>query len=271
METNKNKELLFKQLSLIDGKGSVYVWSNEDGVLSSPRRFITEEDAKEYVALGNERKRFLEKPTCPYVIGTEEEYQKAQRDFVKQKRAKNVKEYSAYVDELVKIKQHEIKALNALQEVCQKFDGKVLNKRFTGAVSEASGFRCSFVEDYECVLDMQYFGHDYSYEIKPYVRIFGSKTKDSNDEGRLYWRWGVGDRLEADEVAAIIEPYINDRKKRIDELKATKKQYSAYVKLAEKAAKLVKELNEYDNILQMWARDHKGTETCVFASRVWRS
>lgn len=271
METTKKKTLLDKILSLIDEKGFVYVWSNEDGVLSIPRRFSTEENAKEYVGLKNELRRFIEMPECPYVIGTEEEYLKAQRDFVKLKRAKNVKEYSAYVDELVKIKQHEIKALNALQEVCKKFDGKVLNKRFTDAVSEASGLRVSFAEDYECVIDMQYFGHDYSYEIKPYVRILGSKTKDSNDAGRLYWRWGVGDRLEADKVAAIIVPYINDRKKRIDELKATKKQYSAYVKLAEKAAKLVKELNEYDNTLQMWARDHKGTEPCVHASRVWRS
>lgn len=271
METNKKKELRDKMLSLIDEKGSVYVWSHEDGVPSSPRRFSTVENAQEYVSLKNERKRLLDTPECSYVIGTGEEYQKAQRDFKKLQRAKQVKDYSAYVDELVKIERHEIKALNALQKVCQKFDGKVINKRFTDAVSEASGLRCSFAEYYECVLDMQYFGYDYSYKLKPYVRIFGSKTKDSNGAGRLCWRWGVGDRLDASKVADIIAPYINDRFKRIDELNATKKQYSAYLKLAEKAAKLVRELNEYDNILQTWARDHKGTESCVYASRVWRS
>lgn len=270
METTK-KTLRDKMLSLIDEKGSVYVWSNADGMPPIPRRFSTEENARECVGLKNELKRFLDMPEFSYVIGTEEEYQKAQRDFLKLQRAKQVKDYSAHVDELVKIKQHEIKALNALQEVCQKFDGKVINKRFTCAVSEASGLRVSFAEYYECVLDMQYFGHDYSYELKPYVRIFGSKTEERSGTGRLFWRWGVGDRLEAGKVADIIAPYINDRLKRIDELKATKKQYYAYVKLAEKAAKLVKELNEYDNTLQMWARDHKGTEPCVHASRVWRS
>lgn len=270
METTK-KTLRDKMLSLIDEKGSVYVWSNADGMPSIPRRFSTEENAREFVGLKNELKRFLDMPEFSYVIGTEEEYQKAQRDFLKLKREKQVTDYSAHVDELVKIKQHEIKALNALQEVCQKFDGKVINKRFTTAVSEASGLRVSFAEYYECVLDMQYFGHDYSYELKPYVRIFGSKTEERSGTGRLFWRWGVGDRLEAGKVADIIAPYINDRLKRIDELNATKKQYSAYLKLAEKAAKLVRELNEYDSTLQAWARDHNGTETGVNASRVWRN
>lgn len=271
METNKKKTLREKMLSLINESGPVYVWSNEEGMPSIPRRFSTEENAKEYVFLQNGLSRILEMPECSYVIGTEKEYQTTQRDFFKLKRAKQVKDYSAYVDEQVKIKQHEIKALKALLEVCKKFDGKVLNKRFTDAVSAASGLHCSFAEYYECVLDMQYFGHDYGYQLKPYVRIFGSKTEERNGTGRLLWRWAVGDRLEADKVADIIAPYINDRFKRIDELNATKKQYSAYLKLAEKAAKLVRELNEYDSTLQSWARDHDGTETCVNASRVWRN
>lgn len=269
METNKKKELRDKMLSLIDENGPVYVWENGDGVPSLPIRFGTEENAEEFVALRHDFFRFLEMPECSYVIGTEGKYSKAQRDFVKLKRAKQVKDYSAYVDELVKIKRHEIKALNALQEVCQKFDGKVLNKRFTDAVSEASGLRVSFAEYYECVLDMQYFGYDYDYKLKPYVRIYGSKTEECNRTGRLLWRWGVGDRLEGGKVADIIAPYINERLKRIDELNATKKQYSAYLKLAEKAAKLVRELNEYDSTLQDFARDHDA-ETGVHASRVWR-
>lgn len=270
METTKKKILRDKMLSLIDKKGSVYVWSNEDGGLSSPIRFGTEENAEEFVALRKNYLRFLEMPECSYVIGMEENFLKAQRNFFKLKRAKQVKDYSAHVDELIKIKRHEIKALHALQEVCQKFDGKVINKRFTCAVSEASGLCCSFDEYCECVLDMQYFGYDYGYKLKPYVRIYGSKTEECNRTGRLLWRWGVGDRLEAGKVADIIAPYINERLKRIDELNATKKQYSAYLKLAEKAAKLVRELNEYDSTLQNFARDHDA-ETGVHASRVWRS
>lgn len=270
METTKKKTFRDKMLSLIDEKGSVYVWSNGDGVLPSPIRFGTEENAEEFVALRKDYLRVLEMPEDSYVIGTEENYQKARRDFVKLKRAKQVKAYSAHVDELIKITQHEIKALNAFQEVCKKFDGKVINKRFTDAVSEASGLRCSFAEYYECVLDMQYFGYDYGYTLKPHVRIYGSKTEECNRTGRLLWRWGVGDRLEGGKVADIIAPYINERFKRIDELNATKKQYSAYLNLAEKAAKLVRELNEYDSTLQNFARDHDA-ETGVYASRVWRS
>lgn len=274
METNKKQELreIFKRISsLIDEKGPVYVWDNEGDEPSNVRRFGTEENAREFVSLKKEFFSLLQLSERSFVIGTEEEYQKAQRDFFKLKRARQVKAYAAHVDELVKIEQHEIKALKALQEVCQKFDGKVINKRFTDAVSAASGLHCSFAEYCECALDMQYFGHDYSYEEKPYVRIFGSKTEERSGTGRLLWRWGVGDRLEAGTVADIIAPYINDRFKRIDELNATKKQYSAYLKLAEKAAKLVRELNEYDSTLQAWARDHNGTETDVNASRVWRN
>lgn len=269
METTKKKTLRDKMLSLIDEKGSVYVWSYGDGVQSIPLRFSTEENAREFVGLKNELKRFLDMPEFSSVIGTEEEYQKAQSNFAKLKRARQVKDYSAYVDEHVKIKQHEIKALKALQEVCQKFDGKVINKRFTDAVSAASGLHCSFAESYGCVLDMEYFGHDYGYNLNPYVRIFGSKREERDGAGRLFWRWALGDRLEASTVADIIAPYINDRFKRIDELNATKKQYSGYLRLAEKAAKLVRELNTYDSTLKEWACKHD-TETGVGASKVWR-
>lgn len=193
METNKKKELRDKMLSLIDGNGSVYVWDNEGDEPSNVRRFGTVENAREFVALKKEWLFLRQLFERTFVIGTEEEYQKAQSNFAKLKRARQVKDYSAYVDEHVKIKQHEIKALNALQKVCQKFDGKVLNKRFTDAVSEASGLRCSFAEDYGCVLDMKYFGHDYGYNLHPYVRIFGSKREERDGAGRLFWRWALGD------------------------------------------------------------------------------
>lgn len=270
METNE-KKLCNKMFSLINENGPVYVWENEDGVLSCPHRFSSEENALEFAVLRNDFCRMNELPEYAYIIGTEEEYQKAQRDLLKSKRAKQVKEYSAYVDKLVQREQHEIKALNALQDVCKKFDGKVLNKRFTDAVSEASGFRCSFAEYYKCSLNMQYIGQDYEYGLEPYVHISGSKTEECSSTGRLFWRWGVGCRLEAGKVADVIAPYINDRKKRIDELNATKKQYSGYLDLAEKAAKLVKELNEYDSTLQDFARYHDGTEKFVNASRVWEN
>ena len=270
MEANKIKTLREKMLSLINEGGPVYVWDNEGDEPSNVRRFGTVENAREFVALKKEWLFLRHLFERTFVIGTEEEYQKAQSNFVKLKRARQVKDYSAYVDELLKIKRHEIKALKALQEVCQKFDGQVINKRFTDAVSAASGLHCSFAEYYGCVLDMEYFGHDYGYNFKkPYVRIFGSKREERDGAGRLFWRWALGDRLEASTVADIIAPYINDRFKRIDELNATKKQYSGYLRLAEKAAKLVRELNTYDSTLKEWACKHD-TETGVGASKVWR-
>ena len=268
METNE-KKLCDQMFSLINENGPVYVWENEDGLLSCPHRFSSEENALEFAVLRNDYCRMNELPEYDYIIGTEEEYQKAQRDFLKSKRAKQVKDYSAYVDKLVKREQHEIKALNALQEVCKKFDGKVLNKRFTDALSEASGFRCSFDDYSKCSLTMRYFGDDYDYGSEPHVYIFGSKTEERSSTGSLFWRWGVGDRLEAGKVADVIAPYINERLQSIDELNATKNQYSGYLDLAEKAAKLIKELNEYDSTLQYFARTNGGTETCVNASRVW--
>lgn len=270
METNE-KKLCDQMFSLINENGPVYVWENEDGVLSYPHRFSSEENAMKFAVLRNDYCRMHELPEYLYIIGTEEEYQKAQRDFLKSKRAKQVKDYSAYVDKLVKREQHEIKALNALQKVCKKFDGKVINKRFTDAVSEASGLRCSFAEYFKCTLDLKYFGHEYGDQLKPYVRIFGSKTKECDSVGRLYWLWAVGDRLNADKADSVIDYYINDRLNRIVELTHTIKQYSAYLDLAEKAAELVRELNGYDSTLQQWAREHGDTDTDVMASRVWRS
>lgn len=101
MDTNTKKTLCDKMRALINEKGSVYVWSNEDGVTSIPLRFKTEGNAKEYVGLENELKRLLGMPIRSYVIGTEEEHQKAQRDFLKLKRARQVKDHSAYVDAVV--------------------------------------------------------------------------------------------------------------------------------------------------------------------------
>lgn len=272
METNKKQEVreIVKRISsLIDENGPVYVWDNEGDETSNVRHFGTKENAREFVSLKKELFFLCQLSERSFVIGTEEEYQKAFRDVLKLKRARQVKDYSAYVDEQVKIKQYEIKALKALLDVCQKFDGKVINKRFTDAVSEASGLHCSFAENYECALNMEYFGNDYGYNLKPSVRIFGSKREEHYGAGRLLWRWAVGDRLEAGTVVDIIAPYINDRLKRIDELNATKKQYSGYLKLAEKAAKLIRELNEYDYVVQEWACRHD-TETGVGASKVWR-
>lgn len=68
METTKKKTLRDKMLSLIDEKGSVYVWSNGDGVLSSPIRFGTEKNAEEFVALRKYYLRVLEMPEGSYVI-----------------------------------------------------------------------------------------------------------------------------------------------------------------------------------------------------------
>lgn len=179
-----------------------------------------------------------------------------------------VKAYTEHVDRVIKAKQHEIKALRAMQTLCRKFDGKVINRRFLGAVNEASGLSCHFDEFCSHVIVLEYYGQDYARDVAPYVRIFGCKQGGENPSGRPFWRWTTGNRLEAAPAVAIIDYYINDRLKRIEQLNATKKQYVSYLRLADKAAKLIKELNKYDPTLQDWARKHD-TGRDVWPSHVW--
>lgn len=272
METTKIqqiKELCDKRSTLVDETGAVFVWRTDDNLSCfTPTRFNNEENAKEYIKL-SEQIAYLYGVKNAYIIGSEKDHQNAECSALRKMRADSVKAYAAHVDKIVKAKKYEINALKAFHEVCKKFDGKVINKRFTDAASEATGFYCTFDLYEEYSINLLYRGRDFASDMEPKVHIYGSKTLDRNGADIPFWRWTVNDRLEACKVDAIIAAHINERKKRIDELTATKKQYSAYLKLAEKAAKLVRELNTYNSTLQDFARKHD-TATGVGAANVWR-
>ena len=171
-----------------------------------------------------------------------------------------VKEYCNHVDALIDGKQLEIKALDGLIQVCRQFDGKVLNKRFRDAVIDTTDFGCQFglysldffhTEQRNGVWISFNFSisADWSHGINRYT----GKKKDVNPND---WRWNTGDRLEAEKAVAVIEKYKNDRLATIENLKASKKKYAAYLRLARKAEQIFKDMQQYNNEIQEFARTH---------------
>ena len=136
----------------------------------------------------------------------------AAKKYEADKKANEVKEYGKHVDALIERRQLEIKALDGLVQVCRKFDGKVLNKRFHDAVKEATGFYSSFGE--------------YCFELNSY---------DYYD---------------------FIEFYKNGRLAKIEELKASKKKYAAYLRLARKAEAIMKDMEGYDYEIREFAKEN---------------
>ena len=171
-----------------------------------------------------------------------------------------VKDYCNHVDALIDGKQLEIKALDGLIQVCRQFDGKVLNKRFRDAVIDTTDFGCQFglygldffhTEQRNGVWISFNFSisADWSHGINRYA----GKKKDVNPND---WRWNTGDRLEAEKAVAVIEKYKNDRLATIENLKASKKKYAAYLRLARKAEQIFKDMQQYNNEIQEFARTH---------------
>ena len=171
-----------------------------------------------------------------------------------------VKEDCNHVDALIDGKQLEIKALDGLIQVCLQFDGKVLNKRFRDAVIDTTDFGCQFglygldffhTEQRNGVWISFNFSisADWSHGINRYT----GKKKDANPND---WRWNTGDRLEAEKAVAVIEKYKNDRLATIENLKASKKKYAAYLRLARKAEQIFKDMQQYNNEIQEFARTH---------------
>ena len=71
----------------------------------------------------------------------------------------------------------------------------------------------------------------------------------------LQWLWNTGERLEAEKAVAVIEFYKNDRLTAIKNLKATKKSYAAYLRLARKAEAIMKEMEGYDYTTREFAKE----------------
>ena len=251
-------QIFVEAKNLICNDGEVWLWKSE--TLDGVRHFATKEDAQKYIDLHHQFSRESGSEEEAYSIGTEANFMAAAKKYEADKKANEVKEYCKHVDALIERRQLEIKALDGLIQVCRKFDEKVLNKRFHDAVKEATGFYSSFGEnrfelncwDYYRIVEYRpnvSISADWSHGINRYT---GKKKEVNPNE----WQWNTGDRLEAEKAVAVIEQYKKERLAVIDNLKASKKKYAAYLRLARKAEAIMKEMEGYDRTICEFAKTH---------------
>lgn len=160
-------------------------------------------------------------PTKSYIIGTEADYQKAVKNWERDRAKMEAKQYAEHVANVVDVPQQQIKALEALKSVCHTFDGKVINKRFNEAVKAATGFNCIFKDDSMNLYKYSCAGPYRAIQVYLYYRWYGKMEN--------FWQWTKGDRMEAEKAVSIIDIKINDLQENIKRLQGTKKRYAKYV------------------------------------------
>ena len=249
--------ILVEAMKLISNNGEVWVWKSDN--LETVNFFATKEDAQKYIELRRQWRHEKGMEAESYGVGTEDDYMAAAKKYEADKKANEVKEYCKHADALIEGKQLEIKALDGLIQVCRQFDGKVLNKRFRDAVKDTTDFGCQFglysldffhTEERNGVWISFNFSisADWSHGINRYT----GKKKDVNPND---WQWNTGDRLEAEKAVAVIEHQKNVRLAQIEDLKASKKKYAAYLRLARKAEAIMKEMEGYDYTIREFAKE----------------
>lgn len=249
--------ILIEATRLICNDGKVWAWKSDN--IEAVNFFATKEDAQKYIELRRQWRQEKGMEAESYSVGTEADYMLAVKKYEADKKANEVKEYCKHVDALIDGKQLEIKALDGLIQVCRQFDGKVLNKRFRDSVIDTTDFGCQFglysldffhTEQRNGVWISFNFSisADWSHGINRYT----GKKKDVNPND---WQWNTGDRLEAEKAVAVIEHYKNDRLETIENLKASKKKYAAYLRLARKAEAIMKEMEGYDYEIREFAKE----------------
>lgn len=251
------RQILVEAKNLICNDGDVWLWKSEsmDGV----RHFATKDDAQKYIDLYHQWSREKGWKEESYSIGTEADFMAAAKKYEADKKANEVKAYCQHVDALIERRQLEIKALDGLIQVCRQFDGKVLNKRFRDAVKDTTGFGCQFglysldffhTEERNGVWIS--FNFSISADCSHGINRYTGKKKDVDPND---WQWNTGDRLEAEKAVAVIEHQKNVRLAQIEDLKASKKKYAAYLRLARKAEAIMKEMEGYDCTIREFAKE----------------
>ena len=251
------KQILIEANKLICNDGKVCLWKSES--LDGVRNFATKEDAQKYIDLWHQWSREKGWKEESYSIGTEDDFMAAAKKYEADKKANEVKAYCKHVDALVERRQLEIKALDGLIQVCRKFDGKVLNKRFHDAVQKVTGFYNSF-GGYEFKLEHSDYYRNKEYSPRISLTVDWSHginryTGKQQEVSQKAWQWNTGERLEAEKAVAVIEHYKNDRLATIENLKASKKKYAAYLRLARKAETIMKEMEGYDYEIREFAKE----------------
>ena len=250
-------QILIEATRLISNVGKVWAWKSDN--IEAVNFFATKEDAQKYIELRRQWKQEKGMEAESYSIGTEDDYMAVVKKYGADKKANEVKEYFQHVDALIGCRQREIKALDGLIQVCRKFDGKVLNKRFHDAVNEATGLYNSF-GGYE--FKLEHYDYRNSGEYRPNISLsvdwshgINRYTGQKQEISPRAWQWNTGDRLEAEKAVAVIEHYKNDRLATIENLRTSKKKYAAYLRLARKAEAIMKEMEGYDYEIREFAKD----------------
>ena len=252
------KQILIEATRLICNDGKVWAWKSDN--IEAVNFFATKEDAQKYIELRRQWRQEKGMEVESYSVGTEADYMEAVKKYEADKKANEVKEYCKHVDALIERRKLEIKALDVLIKVCRRFDGKVLNKRFHDAVKEATGFYNSFGE-----YDFKLQPCDYcnNSEYRPDISLsvdwshgINRYTGQKQEVSPSSWQWNTGERLEAYKAIAVIERYKTYRFDTIKHLKATKKQYAAYLRLARKAEAIMKEMLDYDYEIREFAKEN---------------
>ena len=249
-------QILIESKKLVCKDGEVWLWRSDN--METVDFFATKEDAQKYIELRNQWRREKGVKAESYSIGTEADYMAAVKKHEADKKASEVKEYCKHVDALIGCRQREIKALDGLIQVCRQFDGKVLNKRFHDAVKAATGLYNSFCEYHFKLEPYDYNNREYCDQIllsADWSHGINRYTGQKQDMKPDVWQWNTGDRLEAEKAVIVIECYKNYRQKTIEDLRASKKKYAAYLQLARKAEEIMKEMEGYGYEIREFAKE----------------
>ena len=249
-------EILVEANNLICKDGEVCIWRSDK--LETVNFFATKEDAQKYIELRRQWKQENGMEVESYSIGTEDDYMAEVKKYEAEKKANEAKEYCQHVDALIGCRKREIKALDGLIQVCRQFDGKVLNKRFHDAVKEATGLYNSFCEYHFKLEPYDYNNRDYCNQIllsADWSHGINRYTGQKQDMKPDVWQWNTGDRLEAEKAVTVIECYKNYRQRTIEDLRASKKKYAAYLQLARKAEAIMKEMEGYGYEIREFAQE----------------
>lgn len=252
---NLEKEAIWKIAArlgdLAEDSGDVFLWTSDSIPAAKPERFSSVKNAKEYGILRNEfyMRRGIVKRDEPiaYIIGSEKDYQKAVKSWLRRKKNEAVRKYREHVDKLMDRSNKEIIAMKALKDVCRTFDGKVINKRFLDAAKEATGFSCGF---YDGCLKMNAIN---SYgEYAPGIVFYSSSCSPTQED----WKWTTNDRMDAAEAVDLIDGYILNKTRDIAKYKDSIKHYAKYVDQVRKIEASLHKLVKTDVTIRGWAREH---------------
>ena len=251
IQNEDQEKIMTRYKELVADSGDVYAWQFNKNTPPSARTFSSEENAKEYEVLNNERLRRLlgdHVSKTTYIIGAEKDYQNAVKNWERDRAKMEAKLYADHIAKIVELKKQQIKALEALKNVCRTFDGKVINKRFNEAVKSATGFFCHFEDNCMSLDKYSCAGPSKENHVYLYYRWYGKMEN--------FWQWSTGDRMEAEKAVSIIDIKLNDLQEEIKRIQGTRKNYTKYVAKVRKVEKLIEGLSREDPYIQGFAMDH---------------